>query len=271
MKKLKIILSLGLVTAVAFSGIIFSGKWKDKSNPKTIELSGNTTLSKDEIFEFTRLNDSLLMSDTLNLQIIEERILKHPNINSVNVKRDGSNLLIEISEKEPFAIVISNVNPPLMLDDKLNLYTYKKENINLNLPVVSGFSNELDISSVSKEDYLKLKLAHFIISRMNAIDKILFNYISEIHYGDSASITLYTLEDAVPVYLVDYSSLSPELLRLNYYQYFNVNNETLRSLISERLARLYNFVKQVMLYRTKSSIEYVDLRFKDMVVVKNKN
>jgi len=271
MKKFKIFLGLSLVTAVAFSGILLSGKWKEKSNPKIIELSGNTTLSKDELFDFAKLTDSLLLSDTLNLQIIEERISKHPNVNSVNARRNGIKLSIEISEKAPFALVIpGSGKPPLLLDDKLNLYSFKKEIRNVNLPVVSGFSDQLDISSMSKEDYLKLKIAHFIISRINAIDKILFNYVSEIHFSDSVSITLYTFEDAMPIYLFDYCSLTPELLRLNFLQYFNLSNESFRSLILERLVRLNNFLKQVMLYRTKSSVEYVDLRFKDLVIIKNK-
>lgn len=261
-----------LVVGIIFSGVVLSGIWKEKSEIKSIEITGNTTLTKEEIFEFAKLSDSLLTSEKLNLQMIEERISKHPNVNSVNAKRESSKLIIEISEKDPFAVVMPSAKdkPILLLDDKLNLYTYKKEIKNLNLPVISGLSGELDISNISGRDYMKMKIAHYIISEIIKVDRILYNYISEIYFSDSASIILYTLEDAIPVYLVDYNSLGSKLQMLNYFQYFNENNDMFRDLIKTRLINFYNFIKQVMIYRNKNSIESVDLRYRDMVIVKNK-
>jgi cell division septal protein FtsQ len=259
MKKFKIIISFIIAAGLVFSGVVLSGMWKEKSEIKSIDLIGNTTLSKNEIFEFAKLSDSLLVSEKLNLQMIEERISKHPNINSVNAKRESSRLIIEVSEKDPFAVIMPSAKNKsmLMIDDKLNLYHYKKEMKNLNLPVISGLSEDLDISNVSKEDYSKMKIAYCIISRIIKIDKLLYNYVSEIHFPDSVSIVLYTFEDAVPVYLFDYSSLDP-------------NSITFKEILSEKLIQFYNLIKQVLIYKTRNSIESIDLRYYDTVIIRNK-
>ena len=39
--------------------------------------------------------------------------------------------------------------------------------------------------------------------------------------------------------------------------------------INEKLLYLVNFLKQVIVYKSRFSFAYVDLRYKDMVVVKN--
>ncbi|HEY3250425.1 MAG TPA: FtsQ-type POTRA domain-containing protein, partial [Ignavibacteria bacterium] len=97
MKNWKIIILFVFVTILAFSSIVLSGLWKDRSTVKKIELTGNTTLSKEEIFDFAKLNDTLIQSNSLSLEIVESRILKHPNVKSVNVNRNGSTIKIEIT------------------------------------------------------------------------------------------------------------------------------------------------------------------------------
>src|SRR2546428_3926899 len=244
MKKIKIIISFIIVGALVSSGVVLSGIWKEKSQIKRVDFIGNTTLSKKEIFEFAKLSDSLLLSEKLTLQMIEERISKHPNINSVNAKRESSVLIIEVSEKDPFAVIMpsSKDKPMFLLDDKLNLLNYKKEMKNLNLPVISGLSKVLEISNVSKEDYIKMKIAHYIISWSIKTDKLMYNYISEIHFPDSVSIILYTFEDAVPVYLLDYSSIDP-------------NSKAFNEILERKLTNFYDLIRQVIIYKTRNSIQ----------------
>jgi hypothetical protein len=259
MKKTKIIILFITVAAMVSSGVVLSGIWKEKSETKNVELIGNTSLSKKEIFDFAKLSDSLLMSDKLNLQMIEERISKHPNISSVNAKRESSKLIIEVSEKDPFAIILPSADDKqlLLLDDKLNVYNYNKEMKNLNLPVISGLSGQLDVSNVSKPDYEKMRIAHYIISRFIKIDKLLYNYVSEIHFPDSVSIVLYTFDNAVPVYLFDYSSVE-------------INSDAFREILNMKITNLYNLIKQVLIYRTGNSIESIDLRYNSSAIIRNK-
>ncbi|MGH2574526.1 MAG: hypothetical protein ACRDFC_02380, partial [Ignavibacteria bacterium] len=137
------------------------------------------------------------------------------------------------------------------------LYNFKKENESINLPVISGLSGIQDINNFSQDAYNKLYLARFIINQMINIDKFLYNYISEINFLDSTGVVLYTFDDAVPVYLIDFKD------------YENFDNEFFNNKIREKLIYLNNFLKQVALYKNKNSFICVDLRYQDIVVVKN--
>jgi cell division septal protein FtsQ len=62
MKNWKLVILFVIVIIFTFSSIVLSGLWKDKTTVNKVELSGNTTLSKEEIFDFAKLSDSLIYS-----------------------------------------------------------------------------------------------------------------------------------------------------------------------------------------------------------------
>ncbi len=268
MRRFRTIIFFAFVLVLTFSGIVLSGYWKDRTNLKKIEVTGNMTLSKEEIFDFAKLTDSLVLSNSLSLEMIETRITKHPNIKSVNATRESGVVKINISEKTPFALVTNGKNV-FLVDDALNLYNLKKENTNIDLPVVSGLSNELDLSYISASDLRNLKIARYIISKSVKIDRILYNFISEISFSDSSGITIFTSEDVTPVYLLDYNSLAYTMRNSAPVREIDINNNTFRNVLDEKLLCLAGFLKQVIVYKSRFSFAYVDLRYKDIVVVKN--
>lgn len=268
MRKYKAVILFTLVLILAGSGIVLSGYWKDRTNLKKVEVTGNLTLSKEEIFDFAKLSDSLVLSNSLSLQMIESRIRKHPNIKNVYATRENGTIKIDITEKTPFAIV-TNGKSVFLADDGLNLYSLKKENAGLDLPVVSGLSQELDINFISKDDLRNLKIAQYIVKKSAKIDRILYNFISEISFSDSNGITLYTTEDVTPVYLVDYSFLDYSIKNSVPVIDIDINDAGFRNVIDKKLLCLVNFLKQVIVYKSRFSFAYVDLRYNDIVVVKN--
>lgn len=270
MKNWKIIILFIIVLIFVFSSIVLSGLWKDKSTISKIDLSGNTTLSKDEIFDYAKLNDSIICSNALTLEMIESRISKHPNIKKVVVTRDGATIKIEISEKNPFAIATSG-NEMFLVDDQLTLYKLKKEQRDLDLPVISGLSGEMNLNTFGKDDLKYLKIAQYIISHVIKINKSLYNYISEINFADTNQIVIVTSDDATPVYFLDYSSLlkREKLETLNMVR--DINNKSLRNEIDRKLIQLNCFLKQVRVYRPMYSFKYIDMKYSDMIVVKNNN
>jgi cell division septal protein FtsQ len=270
MNRLKFILLFSLVLLFAGSSIVLSSFWKDKKNVKKVELTGNTTLSKDEIFDFAKLSDSLIRSNSLSLEIIESRIAKHPNIKSVNAIRENGNIKIEISEKDPFAVV-TNGKSLFLIDDKLSLYNIKRENDKLDIPVISGMSSSLDVYNYEKNDLKNLKIAQYIIQKAIRIDKILYNYISEINFNDSMGIIIYSSEDAVPVYFVDYCFLTAKNGQQLTPRDIDINNTDFRKTIDQKLVYLYNFIKQVIVYKSRYSFSCIDLRYRDLVLVRNNN
>jgi cell division septal protein FtsQ len=252
------------------SGIVLSGYWKDRTNLKKIEVTGNMTLSKEEIFDFAKLSDSLVLSNAVSLEIIENRISKHPNIKSVNATRENGIIKIDITEKTPFALV-TNGKSVFLIDNSMNLYGLKKENTGLDLPVISGMSQELGIDYMSKTDLRNLKIAQYIISKASKIDRILYNFISEINFSESSGITVYTSEDVTPVYLLDNNSLHYKVLNSSAVKEIDISDKDFRETVDEKLLCLVNFLKQVIVYKNRFSFAYVDLRYKDIVVVKNNN
>ena len=268
MRRFKGIIFFTVVLLFTFSGIVLSGYWKDKTNTNKVEVTGNVTLSKDEIFDFAKLTDSLVLSNSISLEMIESRISKHPNIKSVNAARDNGIIKIEITEKTPFAMV-TNGSSVFLVDNALNLYNLKKENTGLDLPVISGMSKDMDIDYLTSTDLRNLKIAQYIISKSAKLDRVLYNFISEINFSDSVGITLYTTEDAMPVYLIDYSFLNYQVRNSKAVKEVDINDTEFRNTIDEKLIYLVNFLKQVIVYKSRFSFAYVDLRYKDMVVVRN--
>ncbi len=268
--KIKTLVLFFLALIFACSSIVLSGLWKDKKSVRSIEFVGGTTLSKDEVFDFAKLNDSIIMSSGLSLETIEARISKHPNIKNVVVSRESAVIKIEISEKDPFAIV-TNGKKVFFIDDKLNLYNIKKENTNIDLPVINGFSESLDINNYEKVDMKNLKIAQFIIKQALKIDKLLYNYISEINFSDSTEIILYSSEDATPIYFLDYDGMDYRNKILIDTKNFEITNNSFREVIKKKLIYLDNFLKQVIVYKNRYAFKYIDMRYQDIVLVKNNN
>jgi len=266
MKNWKIIILFTIVILFTFSSIVISGLWKDKSTIRNVELKGNLTLTKDEIFDFAKLNDSVICQNTLSLDMIETRIAKHPNIKKVVVLKDGATVIIEIAEKNPFAAA-SNGKELFLVDDQLTLYPVKKEHNNIDLPVISGLSGDLGSATYGPNDLNLLKIAQYIIRQSIKINKSLFNYISEINFSDSNNIILVTSDDATPVYFVDCGII--ETGNLGRSNARDINNSALRNAIDNNLTELNAFLKQVRVYKASNSFKYIDMRYNGQVVVKN--
>lgn len=267
MRNWKIILLFVVIIIFTFSSIVLSGLWKDKSTVRGVEITGNTTLSKEEIFDFAKLNDSMIFSNALTLEMIEGRISKHPNIKKVVVSRDASTVKISISEKNPFALV-SNGKEMFLVDDELTIYNLKKEHSDLDLPVITGISDELNVNTFGKNDLKDLKIAQYIISKAVKINKSLYNYISEINFSDSNQLALVTSDDATPVYFIDYSAVMKKERLLSPEKVRDINNTSLRNEIDSKLLQLDGFLKQVRVYKSANSFKYIDMRYNDIVIVK---
>jgi cell division septal protein FtsQ len=270
MKRLKTIILLLFVVLFAGSSVVLSGLWKDKKYVKSVEFNGATTLFKDEVYDFAKLNDSLILSNSLTLEQIETRIAKHPNIKSVHVTRENGVINIEISEKDPFALV-TNGKKMYLIDDRLNLYNLKKENRDIDLPVISGLSDVLDINNYSKDDMRDLKIAQYLIKQILKTDKILYNYISEINFSDSTGIKLYSSEDATPVYFLDYDEVNQKSKLPVDVRNLDITNNDFRDLVKMKIVYLDDLLKQVIVYKGRYSLAYIDMRYRDMVLLKNNN
>jgi len=107
---------------------------------KKIEISGTRHVSKEDILKLTDLNSEKNILK-INLVSIEKRILSHPWVQSVNVKRHLDSVLsISIVEHEALAIVkIGNLADLLINHQGRPFKEYKPTNdIVKNLPIITG-------------------------------------------------------------------------------------------------------------------------------------
>jgi hypothetical protein len=201
--------------------------------------------------------------------MIESRIAKHPNVKTVNAKRVSTVIKIEITEKDPFAMVLSN-SGLFMVDDELNLYHYKKNNTGYNIPVITGLTDSIAIGSLTHQDIKKLKIAKYLISKLIKTDRLLYNYISEINFGDSACLKL-TGNVGTVIKMIDYEDVNKAEKLYGVVTMPDITQTGFRKDLDRKLVLLDKFMKKVLLYRGINSYTVIDLRYKDLIVAKNKS
>lgn len=79
---------------------------------------------------------------------------------------------------------------------------------------------------------------------------------------------LYSSDDATPIYFIDYSTVLANI-QSNNSKVLDISNVELKNTINQKLVCLYDFFKQILVYKSRNSFAYVDMRYQDLIVVKN--
>ncbi len=128
------VLSLGLIFIYDFI------TQTDFLNIKTIEISGTKHTSEDALLKLADIDGSKNIFQ-MNLSTAKKRIVSHPWVKSVDIKRSLSlKLIVSITEERPLAIVkIANLSDILINTDgnPFKEYNPQKDNIK-DVPVVTG-------------------------------------------------------------------------------------------------------------------------------------
>lgn len=243
-----------LIVLVVVSSVVLANKWKADSRYDKITVKGNVSVSREEILNIARLKDSLAFDDELNLKIIQDRILRHPEIKRAFVsKQPPDELVIEIVEKRPLAIV-SLDNEVKLIDEELELFTYNNIKKIFDLPVISGLKltpSEAQSSKLKSED---IRIAMFIIMNTYKKSKILYNNISEINFSDPNAIVVYTNDVPFPCYLPKGKE-------------YSIANTNYQKTLLNRLVYLNNYLTQIYPDNRSKKINYLDLRYSNQIVV----
>lgn len=256
MSKFKFSVLIIFIIAIIIIALVFANSWRSNVYFDKITISGNLTLSKDDILKVAHLKkDSVINIEELNIDIIQDRIAKHPEIKSVFVSKEPpAELRIDITERSPVAI-INFGNELKLVDKELEIFSFKNFGKIFDLPVING----LDIANDTKAgmDVLEndIRLALFMIIESHKIGKYLYSQISEINLSDSSKVIVYSNENSMPFYFPRYRN--KDIYNVNYQKE-----------ISFKLVLLKKFLEQVYMRSTKKDFEYVDLRFSNQVVVK---
>jgi cell division protein FtsQ len=242
----KIILFSVLMTVIVLLLILIANNWRNKTFVNKITIKGNLTITENEILTTAGLKaDSLINLDELNIAFIRDRIAKHPEIKRVVVSKEPpSELVIEIIEKKPIALLVKNTELNLIDEDKEVFSIMNFEKV-FDLPVINGLVNEG--SPQYKSD---LDIAIFFIKSAYAKGKYIQNQISEVNMSDSGRVTVFSNDRPTVFYFPKVKKESEA-------------NEVYKA----KLGIFKKFIDDEIV-KNNLRCEYVDLRFSNQVIAK---
>ncbi len=244
MSKRKIILFISISSLVIFLFILFANNWRNKTFINKITIKGNITISEEEILNAAGIKaDSVLNLEELNISFIRDRVAKHPEIKKVIVNKEPpSELIIEITEKKPLAIIIKN-NELNLIDDELEVFSFKNYEKVYDLPVISGLKAE------NNEHYKSdLKMALSLLKAAYSKGRYLQNMISEINMKDSNKVILKSNEKSISFYFP------------------RVEKDAV-TLYKQKLGLFKKFMEEEIL-KKNADCQYVDLRYSNQIIAK---
>jgi len=244
-----------VVLILIISVSLMANKWRNNVEYDKVSISGNYTISNEEILKYASLSKDSINLEEVNVKFIQDRIAKNPEIKKVFVSKEPPNeLKIEIIEKTPLAI-LNTGNDLKLVDEELEIFPYKNFDKLLDLPVISGIKTESNQSIVSGANKENLFLAVSIILSAYKQGKNVQNIISEINMSDTVKVLVYSNEKSIPFYFP-----------LNKVR--NGIDSEFTKKISGKIEIMKNFLEQIESKSILNNAEYVDLRFSEQAIVK---
>lgn len=249
-----------LISVILLAGVVsvLSIKWRSGTAVTKITVTGNYTIMREEILGIARLEDSTISTEEINIDNIQDRISKHPEVKKVFVSKDmPSELKIEIIERRPVAI-LNGENEVKLIDDELEIFPFKNSSKLYDLPVISGVKIEKVPNPKNKYKKEDLRLALYIILNSYKKSRTTYNNISEVNLSDSSKIVVYLSEDSSPFYFPRKYNES-------------ISNIDYQNLLTNKLEVFENYIKQLLDNHTGRQVNYVDLRYSNQVIVNSNN
>jgi len=238
MKKVIQILNV-LLLLVAAGGVFYLAAVLKNGNDSKIELisfEGNSHLTKEQYLNYANLTDKNSYAD-LSIQIIKDRIEKHPYIERADVRfESGNSISIRIIEKKFDSILLEKENQYILTDD-LQVLPVFPQTKKIDYPIISNpvLYGDLKVLSVLKKNQ-DIVTASKIISAIKLINPELYDSLSSIDLENGGDIVIYLSSADYPVKL----GRGNELRKVVY-----LNN-------------LWNFLKGKEINKY---LDYVDLRY----------
>lgn len=154
---------------------------------KNIDVSGNKRLMKNELVQIAGLTEPANLFK-INLATLEKKIICHPWIAGVTVKRSlFSTLVVDIVEQEPLAIVNIENLADIIINTQgqpFKEYDPKMDRLNF-LPVISG----VDLTCCDSNYLFQGQLINSIMDFLKIQG---FGYVAEIMGDENTGITIQT-------------------------------------------------------------------------------
>lgn len=235
-----------LLTIMIVVGGVFAlaVMWKSKQRLQGVQVSGIKALTQQEIIEISGLDTSehLYLKD-IELAEIRQNIRKHPFIRSVEVAHgDNGVISIAVDERAPVAAIKSSGGDLRYIDSEGKILPYRLFSVVSDVPIVHG------IETVGKVDSIGLVGLVSLLKELQFTERgELYQQISEIIY--EARLSSFILRSADAGFSVTVGTVA------------NLNG---------KFSHLYAFLTRELPKLPKNSIDYIDLRWSDQLVVKKK-
>ena len=211
-------------------------------NLQKIEVKGCATIEEETVKDLSglTLGTNLFKIDR------QEAITKlelHPVIKTARVSRKiPHTLLLEVEERIPIALIVGNGE--YLVIDAEGIYLKQVDDlIDFNLPVISGISLSEQVSLGENLTTLELDSA---LQLLRLMDESFLENVAEIKATTSYNLTLKMLQGVK----IHFGSAEEIERKLQIIQELLVENEELIN---------------------KQTVEYIDLRYKSLPVIKRKN
>lgn len=239
MRKIGIYILLTMFITINILLVTTAKKFEPKYTVKNLVITNNHIIPTNVLLEFTNVKDKETLT-SLTAEMIIDRILKHPYVkNAEGVFVDSITYVVKIEEVNPFLLIVTDKQNLILTKEKKLIPEDQRLNI-LDLPVVTLADNQVNIDEL-KTKFLKIIFESFY--NVYQTDIALFEIISELNIDNKSGLTFYLTKPRGKIFV------GSEL-------------DQLKSIY------LSEFWRKVILTNPEIQYDYIDLRYKDQIVVK---
>jgi cell division protein FtsQ len=243
--KFLLVLMILYALILGINEIVGLGKKQEQNfKAENIEVTGNEILSSEKIKDLCDYDFTNSKTNDTNIEEIAESLMKSDFIKGVSVtKRLPRTLNITIEEREPIAFIYGRgLN---LIDGEGFLMPVPKIKKSWDLPFISGITESLGKLGEKTNSEQALN-AVSLVSHLELNNSLMLALISEINMDNSRLFELTMINGGAKI-------------RINRTEY------------DKELYVLQNYVKSYLDWSEMAQIDYIDLRFKDQLVVKKKS
>ncbi|MBK7105828.1 MAG: cell division protein FtsQ/DivIB [Ignavibacteriae bacterium] len=233
--------SILLFLLISIVGLLaFSLESSDLNSINKLEIEGANYLTINQYLEIANLTN-FKKDPNINITVIQDRLEKHPYINNADVwQAERGVIKIILYEKKLEALLLTNTKQ-FLITNKAEIIPFFASTKNIDLPVIVNLKNANNILAFRNAGkFENLIKALNIISASEIYDEELNNRISEINFNEGNGITLTISDLEFPIYLGDDSEI-------------------------EKTIYLSKIIKHIRRNRLFEYMDYLDLRFTDLV------
>lgn len=236
-------LTFGFISLLLLGGLLVAGAnfWKSSLTVQRVLIQGNNVVQANEILQLAHIPDAARMYD-LDLTRIQQDVISHYFLKDVVIERDlPSTIRITVTERTPVAMI--NTGELRYLDPEGVVLPHSVSGELFDLPLVSGIPGGASLKVGATLTHADVQEALTILTSAQLVNKEMFHLISEVRLRNGGDIVLYTADGSIPILFG-------------------------RGQAASKLIRLEALWGEIVRERGSRSVQYIDIRFEDQVVVR---